>query len=410
MNLTTRTETHNEGQRRASSSIATFTIGRLAAQALEFVGWIVVARSGPLDEVGAIALAILGTRYAGFLADWGAQFTGAREVTLDGPDRAGTIALLRARERATLAATLITVAALWALSGPDFIPFAGLVAARGLTRDWISLGQHRTASSLAPPLVQTATTLAGLLLFAPIADAPIVYGVGGIAGLALSLYLNPVVRRRSTTTASVGGWYVISAVAGLVYTTADSAMLGFFRDNVDVAIYSSAYRLPNAWLLLVGLAIGGAVPLATERLRSGHEARTALIRQCVRASAAGSLIVLLALPVALWAFVSIFGDAYASGRTPLAILMIATVIVTIGAPFQALVIAGGSDRRNALVMGIAAVANICANVIAIPRFGMTGAATTTLVTQALPAGFYLWSSRSIGLDADGQARRNTKPA
>ncbi len=410
MNATTTHEPTGEHRSKNGSEVAGFALGRLLAQALEFVGWIVVARSGALDEVGAIALAILGTRYAGFVADWGAQFIGSRDVALDGPDRARTSALVRARERATAAATLLAIGGLWLLSGPAFTPFAGLVLARGLTRDWIALGQRRTGASVAPPLAQAATTLLGLIVLSPLTGAPIAYGLGGMVGLALSLALNPVPRQRvSIGTSSVEGWYVISGVAGLIYTTADSAMLGLFRDNAEVAVYSSLYRLPNAWLMLVGLVVGGLVPLATRQLQGEWSETRALIRRLRLLAVAGAAIVVVATPVALWSLVPIFGESYRDGITPLAILMVATAIVTIGAPFQVLVIARGADRRNALVMAVAAAANIGANIVAIPLFGMTGAAVTTLATQALPAAFYLWSARMLTPGGD-QALRSTKPA
>jgi len=101
--------------------------------------------------------------------------------------------------------------------------------------------------------------------------------------------------------------------------------------------------------------------------------------------------VIAATPLVLWISPQVFGPEFEIGRNPLAILMFAAAITTLGAPFQALVIVDGTDRASAGVMVFAAVFNIVTNLIAIPAYGMAGAAATTLVSQAMPAVFY-WSS------------------
>jgi O-antigen/teichoic acid export membrane protein len=90
------------------------------------------------------------------------------------------------------------------------------------------------------------------------------------------------------------------------------------------------------------------------------------------------------LPVAvvgLALLVPIFGEEYADGRTALLILFLAAGVTTASAPYRVLYTALASDRRVAIATAIAAAGNVLANLAVIGRFGMEGAATTTLLSQ-----------------------------
>jgi O-antigen/teichoic acid export membrane protein len=78
----------------------------------------------------------------------------------------------------------------------------------------------------------------------------------------------------------------------------------------------------------------------------------------------------------------VFGNAYKAGRTPLVILMVATALMAVTASMHPLYIALVKDRDVFTLSLGGALVNVAANAVAIPAWGMTGAAYATLATQA----------------------------
>ncbi len=372
-----------------------YVSGRLGAQILEFVLWVVAAQRLDLATVGVLAIALLGSRYAGFVGDWGATFTGPREVARFGVESDEVSSLLVRRTTATIVASLAYLIAVVLSGHSDMWPLVAVVLFRGLNRDWIGLGSGRPLRAVAGNVAGNTLAL-GLGIALPVEWIPAAFGFGGLVAVAISLSLHRVGRRpdpKGVRRARAAGWYVVAGLAGLTYTTVDTFLLGLLRSNTEVAIYASVYRLPNAWLLLIGLAVGAAVPRVAEHLERLPHARQQLRSRAMWTGLVGAGVVVAATPVASWLAPALFGDDFVSGRSPLVILMFATAIVTFGAPSQVLVIADGDDRRAALVMAVSAAINVAANLVVIPAHGMVGAAWTTVVTQAIPAAFYVATSR-----------------
>ncbi len=381
------------GRSTPGSSPTLYVAGRVLSQAFEFALWVVAVNRLTLAEAGVLAVALLAARYAGFLADWGATFTGSREVAQHGDSSGGVATLLRRREIATLVSCAAFIGGIVLYDQLVMWPLVGTILFRGLNRDWISLGVGKSVVAATSNLIAQSLALV-IGLAAPASWLPGAFGLGAVVGLAFSLRTNPRAGVETPGSGSSGsGWYVIAGLAGLIYTTADTFMLGALRTAEEVAVYSSVYRLPNAWLLVVGLSVGALVPRIAARLAAAPGERAKLRSNLSKVSVLCAFALVAATPVVLWLSPLLFGPEFSAGKTPLAILMVATAATTIGAPFQILVIVDGSDRSAAVAMAIAACLNILANLVAIPMFGMTGAATTTLVTQALPAVYYWSSSR-----------------
>ena len=100
-------------------------------------------------------------------------------------------------------------------------------------------------------------------------------------------------------------------------------------------------------------------------------------------------MLLVAAPVLVWAVPFVFGDAYAQGRRPLALLLVATAVATVTAPLGALYVGLGRDRTFALILTTGALVNLVGNAAAIPLWGMTGAAATTVLSESLVLGL-MW--------------------
>ena len=154
--------------------------------------------------------------------------------------------------------------------------------------------------------------------------------------------------------------------------------------GAHVDTHGSAYRVIQLPMTALYTLTSAALP-ALVRSRAGEPAvRRRSMRALTALATAGGLLVALALwALRHWIVQLLYGPAYAGAARALGILAFAV-------PFDFLVsvkgtgyIAAGFERTAALCAGAAALVNVLANLVLIPRYGMIGAAWTTLGTYLL---------------------------
>src|SRR5207344_2874138 len=90
--------------------------------------------------------------------------------------------------------------------------------------------------------------------------------------------------------------------------------------------------IPNGWLAVLALLTSSLLPMATSSHHDDKEGHRRLRGRSLRLSAIGAGLILLVTPISVAIFPILFGDDYASGRAPLAILMVATAVITLASP------------------------------------------------------------------------------
>ena len=192
------------------------------------------------------------------------------------------------------------------------------------------------------------------------------------------------------------------AVLGMVHAKVDTVMLGFLGSYSDVARYQAAYKLLDASRFLVRplttvlfpvlAAIGAGGDL--ERLRV-YGAR-ALASSGWLGAGVGALLALGAGAGVQLAF----GHRYADAAPLLRVLALSTPPLYLGTIALMVSMALRREREVARLLALCVVANIAANLVAIPRWGPLGAAWTTvgselLLTVLLLRGNALWLLRPL---------------
>jgi O-antigen/teichoic acid export membrane protein len=376
------------GQRWRSTTVPYLAL-RGGGQAAEFVGWILLARRLGTTSFGELSVAVLFCRYGGLVADWGASIRGVRDVA-EGRS-AGSIRLLqRRRHQTTAVLAVVYVVATLALGYRDLTPLVVMAVGIGLNRDWIALGNEKGARSAAPAAVQ-GILLVGLALFASSASPSFAPAVAYGAGLVLSVILNPLPPREpeGVEPDQVDGWMLLAVLSNQVMSSADTLLLAFFASASVAGIYAAVYRLPNGWLALLVIVRGSLLPLATSVRREHPDQMGALRRSSMRWSCLSSLVLIAAMPVVYWCIPVIFGPDYRSGQWPAVLLLLATTVATASSPLHHLYLAFGHDRPYGWYLLAAAVLNVALNLVAIPAFGMIGAASATVAANVLLA-VVLW--------------------
>ena len=357
---------------------------RLSGQALEFVGFVILARRLAPADFGRLSVAFLLARYSGLFADWGASIRGVRDVARD-DDPSAIHALVRRRELVTFVLVPVYVAGAVLAGRATLAPLATVVAARGLGRDWLALGREKPLRAGLPAMVQGVALVVG----APFAKAPgaaaDVVAAAYAGALLLSILINRLPERAvpPAEVIPVDAWLLVATLADQVVASTDTVLLAWLRSAREAGIYAAVYRLPNAWLAVIGITVASLVPAATKALRDDPGRLRELKRRALRAGALVAAAVALTIIPGVLLVAPLFGHAYATGRVPLALLLGATAITALGAPLHPLYLALGNDRRQAALVATAAALNVVANLALISHFGMTAAASTTVAAQLL---------------------------
>ena len=369
---------------------------RLFGQAAEFVGWVVLARRLGAHDFGRLAVAFLVCRYAGLVADWGASLRGVLDVA--GDRGAGVVrALVRRRSTVTCALVVAYVAGASLAGAARLAPLALVIASLGLSRDWLSLGRERGVRSAFPIAVQGTLVLAAALVV-PVHQAPAIpVALGYGAAAALSILLNRLPAGARGRLAGLDAWMLLAILATQVISSLDTILLATLRSSGEAGIYAAIYRFPNGWIAVLIIAMYGLLPVVTRALREDPGALPELRRSLLRWSLAAAAMLVLLAPVAYVAVPTVFGASYRSGRGPVVLLLIGTAIQTAAVPMHSLYLARGTERGYALFIAGAAALNTGANLVLIPLFGMTGAASATIAANTFLA-VALWRavSRFVG--------------
>ncbi len=361
---------------------APLTVLRGLGQALEFVGWVFIARSLGADDFGPLTVAFVIARYVGLLADWGAGRRGARDVASETPD-----ALALVKQRRHLADGLAISFALGAVVGGVgwAAPLAVVTWHGGRNLDWIPLGAIQSLRASITPLFRGSSVLVAGLLIDGRDETVIAIATAYLLATAVSyLAARPHFERLPAAAHGwVDGWALMITALAAVYTVMDSVLVAVLSGTTDAGIYGAVARVPFGLATIAGLAVAALVPLATRATQvRGRSAWDVAKPAGIAAAVVAGGLILVSIPAAKVA-VTAFGDEYAGGLWPLIILLWAQALAIGSAPLGAVLLSIGGDRGIARIVGFAAALNVIGNLALIPAFGMVAAAATTVVAEAV---------------------------
>lgn len=397
--------------------------GEMAARVIAFGASIVLARRLGAAGFGVVAFATALVLYLARVADAGVDFALGIRTIAAARDRLPVLVPAVLTLRLSLALALIavcSVAALLLLPEPDGMVVAlysfTLIGVAASTR-WVHVGMERTrlvglarATGEAAMLVLIGLTVhrAADLYRAPLAQLAgdlLAAGILAVAlrrsGLDLRLRWDGAVARTILRQAVP---YVGSTLLGLFIYNADLILLRLFGDVQVVGYYAAAYA-PVSFLINIGVAYALSLLPTLTRLGSDPVGQ----RELYHTSAAH--ILALAIPVAVGGSLVatqlvalVYGDAFAPAASAMAILLWSVPFSAVrDAPVMVLM-AHGRERILFRVTALSAGASLLLNLVLIPRFGMTGAAIATVLTEAFRMSVAFLEARRLGLPIPWVAR------
>ncbi len=399
------------------------TVIQLASRVLGALFGVVVAaslaRSLSRTEFGELSLVLTLVTLAASVMDLGINQIAVREMAARPEARSRITGALTVAQLLTGAAlgAIALVLAIVLLHGTQARIMAILIV---LTLPLGALGALTIAAQarlrpelyILPTFVQSVAWLAIVLVLGASGAHLALYGVGFLVASLVQSASIVVMSAHVTTVRFDGALALIvellkvswpMGVAGMfvtAYYKIDGILLFHFHGAIASAYYSASYRVIDVLQILPMTVSGVVLPLATTLHREGSPERSRRLYDF-----AAVILVAVAAPVIVCGVILapgivglVYGPKYHRSILLLQILLPAFLPICLSYLLTSRLIVLGRLRPYIAITGCAAVLNIAANVIGLPRYGAPLAGWATVGTELLvTTAVGLVGRRALGL-------------
>ena len=388
-------------------NIARLATGDFLAKTLTFLAFIYVARKVGVELFGVLEFA--GSLLTWFLlaGDAGLEMWATREAARSKDLRGliGRVVPLRLILASASFAVLLGILPFLKIEPEGLRPllqvvlllFGFSVFLQAVTLKWVFLGQEqmaRVSAGLVAGQVIFAAAVFGLVrttedaLWVPVirlaSDAAMAaYFAAAFArengGLraAFSLRGSGAILRPALTLGA-------SQALALLNYNFDAVLLGFLRGVRDVGFYNAAYRPVTVALAVPLTYFQGLFPALSRTWSEGPQALRELAERSLRLCAIVAVPLgvggmLLADPV----IALLFGAQYADSALPLKLLIWSAALVILRGSYRHSLNAAGMQSLDLRCALVSCGLNVGLNVALIPRYGMLGAASATVLADVV---------------------------
>jgi O-antigen/teichoic acid export membrane protein len=165
----------------------------------------------------------------------------------------------------------------------------------------------------------------------------------------------------------------------ILYLKADTLILSRMSTPHAVGLYGVAYSFTTFILVVPSLIMMSVMPLLAT---TSGEQFAELVRRALHGLAVlGTAAVIIVLLFAPQAIMVLSGRHFLGAATPMRLLALASLLSYLNAALGWAAVACNHHHRMILVSGIGLILNVGLNLVLIPRFGIDGAATSTLISE-----------------------------
>ena len=190
--------------------------------------------------------------------------------------------------------------------------------------------------------------------------------------------------------------FFLMSCAVTIYVNMDIFMLGFMTDNASVGYYGVASKIKTILTAVGGVLWGIALPKATSYWRQNNAREFILLGR-----RSMGYILWLQIPVSVFAFVVaefliefVGGDEYLAGAVAFRCLVVSFIPIAISNIIGGQILIPSGKEKCLLVAEIlGAVVNLVLNFFCIARWGIVGAAVSTVIAEVVVTAFVMWVVR-----------------
>lgn len=180
--------------------------------------------------------------------------------------------------------------------------------------------------------------------------------------------------------------FIISGLAVVFYMQIGKVMIGKFFGNELVGIYTAATVIAAMWEFVPNAIINSARPLIMEQ--KSKDENKYLKQFQILLLGITVLAIIVGIAVLLLGNIAIkvlYGAQYMAAAIPLSILIWSTGFAIIGTARGVWIVSEGLNQYTKYYIFMGAIFNFALNFIFIPKWGIVGAAITTLLSQIFVA-------------------------
>lgn len=186
------------------------------------------------------------------------------------------------------------------------------------------------------------------------------------------------------TLLSKSSHYIFSGIMVVIYSKADTIILGKMIDETNVGYYAAATTLCNAWPFVLTAIIDSANPIIVETFNIDKNEYYKKIKQLYAAVFYISLFVAIFVTILAPVIISIlYGSKYELAVGPLRIVCWATIFSYLGVARTSWMQCEKKTKYEATLSLLGAIVNVILNIVLIKLYGIIGAAIALLLTQFL---------------------------
>jgi len=179
-------------------------------------------------------------------------------------------------------------------------------------------------------------------------------------------------------------------IMGALNLNTDIVMIGWLRTPEELGFYSAAQKLIHLLYIFPTLLAASVFPLLTRNASHNPAYAKAVLEKAV------ALILLIAVPLVLIGLLVsaplihlLYGAEYGASLATFRILLITLLIVYPSSIIGNAVFAYDHQKSFVVFVLVSAFGNVLFNALLIPRFGIEGAAISTVITQCI-TNFLIW--------------------
>lgn len=387
---------------RTAGGLVSLAALHLAAHYFEPVHW------GPI----VAALALVGLFSS--LADFGVSSVLARDlVTNDDPGLlfgSGLVTALGVSLVATALATLVAAVAFSSLPTSQEIAFLLLptVPATALfsAASSVFISRSRNDMRALCDVLSSVLPFAGVVAIVSLRAGSDSYAillasvsvVMALVGLALAArYLRPRLsggRRRVKTLLGQAWPLGASQLSAAIYVQIDVLLVAAFLSGTQVGWYGLASQVATFFASVPAMLTVAATPAFVKKSEPERRQLAHRLFQALAAAGVGTLCIGIFLPRLILEIVG--GNRYLPAAGGLRLLLCAAAISFLVSTFGAVVYLSGNQRYLWRIAAAVLVANVVANLVAIPLWGIDGAAGALVLSELVALGYSSATARRIG--------------
>lgn len=178
--------------------------------------------------------------------------------------------------------------------------------------------------------------------------------------------------------------FILSGMMIAIYSQTDKFMLKQMTDETTLGLYSLASSLNYVWVFVLQAIIDSMYPTimsAYKKDRCEFERKNRQLYAIVIFTSVSVACIFCAFGTPIIKI--LYGDAYVSAVAPLRIIAWYTTFSYLGVARNAWIVCENKQKYLKYIYTSAAVLNVVMNAFFIPRWGASGAAVASLVTQIL---------------------------